>query len=219
MKPPAGGPVPAAFTFQASLSVLTRLCVLACLAVFGLTAVPAPSAAQAPLAHPHGVARLQVVVEGNAMTLRFESPLYDLVGFETPPRSERQRQAVRKMAARLHRPAELFVPPAEAACTAFVLALDSAVIAPELLAARDDANAGLGAAKPATRKAAKAADKGHADLLAVFAFDCAKPHSLAGLQVHLFEAFPELRQLDVEISTTKGQSGARLSPNRTGLNW
>jgi len=35
----------------------------------------------------------------------------------------------------------------------------------------------------------------------------------------MFDAFPALGRIDVDIVTPRGQSGARLSPNRTNLTW
>lgn len=197
-------------------------------------------------AHEHGVARLQVAVEGDGLELRFESPLDNLVGFETAPRNDKQRRAVRRMVEQLHQPQRLFVPTADADCTPASVALASDVIKPDLLASGAGAGgngnttpgtpSGTMASKgeavtkgdPATKAepaqkgsqaGRKPADQGHADLEAEISFRCARPQALTGLQVGMFKAFPQIRRIDVQIVTSKGQSGARLSPNRTGLTW
>lgn len=218
-------------SMQRLLSGIPGLRTILALAALSALGITTPVTGQGRGAHQHGVARMQVAVEEDAVLLRFESPLDSLVGFETAPRSEKQRQAVRRMAARLHRPQDFFVPTAQAQCAAVGVALVSEVIAPELLAApagsgetvAHPGNTGDGGkSKDAARgHAAKAGGGGtaHADLAATISFRCAKPQSLSGLQVKLFDAFPDLRQIDVEIVTTKGQSGARLSPNRAGLSW
>src|SRR5687768_15134238 len=66
-------------------------------------AAPAdPLAASAVLLdgpHEHGVARLAILVEGDRLDLLLRVPLQTVLGVETAPRTEKQRQAVRNMAA------------------------------------------------------------------------------------------------------------------------
>jgi len=178
--------------------------------------------------HEHGVVRLGILVEGDRLDLRLQSPLETVAGFETAPRTEKQRQAIRRMAAILRDPQSLFVPTAAAGCIAGAVTLRADAIAPELLAAPALPAAGDSVAvsgAPGTSGAAKGSSgrrttaPAHADLEAGFAFRCAKPQALTGLQVKLFDAFPPLRQVDVAIVTPRGDSGARLSPSRASLTW
>jgi len=178
--------------------------------------------------HEHGVLRLGILVEGDRLDLRLQSPLESMAGFETAPRTEKQRQAVRRMAAILRDPQSLFVPTAAAGCVAGAVTLRADTIAPELLAAPalsaagepvpvSGGPAGSGAGKGSSSRRTTA--PAHADLEAGFVFRCAKPPALTGLQVKLFDAFPSLRQVQVAIVTPRGDSGARLSPSRTSLTW
>lgn len=89
----------------------------------------------AQMPHAHGVASLDVQVVDDRLDLRLRAPLASLAGMERPPRTERQRQAVRRMAATLHVPGELFVPTAAADCSAEPVVLRSDVLAPALLLA------------------------------------------------------------------------------------
>jgi Protein of unknown function (DUF2796) len=184
------------------------------IALCGL-AFPGALPAQAP--HEHGVASLDVRVEGDRLDLRLRAPLESMAGLEKPPRTERQRLAVRKMAATLHDPQALFTPTAAAGCTAGEVVLRSDSLVPELLSRSPAADtvAASGTAS-AARKPASAA---HPDLEAQVTFRCAKPQALTGLQVRLFEAFPALREIGAAIATPRGDSGVRLSPSRTSLTW
>ncbi len=85
--------------------------------------------------HEHGAARLDVSVDAQTLTIRLESPLDNLVGFESAPKSEQQRTTVRRMAERFHRPQDLFQPTAAAACTPGSVSLASLAIPAALLAA------------------------------------------------------------------------------------
>lgn len=152
------------------------------------------------------------------MELRLRAPLDSLVGFETAPRTRKQRQAVKDLALRLHQAQWLFLPSAAARCSRKTVALASPVIEPALLDNTPEIPpaAAPASAAPAARRPAGAA---HSDLDAGITFECLQPQALTGLQVKLFEAFPALLQIDVDIVTPRGRSGARLSPNRAGLTW
>lgn len=170
--------------------------------------------AQVP--HEHGVASLDVRVDGELLELRLRAPLDSLAGMEKSPLSGKERQAVRDMATTLHAADTLFVPTAAAGCSASPVTLRSEVLAPALLAAPDAAAAADSKSGPPARKPAPPA---HADLEAQVSFRCARPQALNGLQVRLFDAFPALREIGVAIATPRGDSGVRLSPSRTSLTW
>lgn len=187
------------------------------LMALGGLAVCSPLPAQVP--HEQGVASLDVRVEGELLDLRLRAPLESLAGLERPPRTDKQRQAVRTMAATLHDANALFVPTAAAGCRTAAVTLSSEVLAPALLAAPGAAAAADGgetSGAPAPRKPAPPA---HADLEAQVTFRCARPQALTGLQIRLFDAFPALQGIGVAIVTPRGDSGVRLSPSRTSLTW
>ncbi len=161
-------------------------------------------------AHQHGVARLEVVVDGATLTVTLDSPLDNLVGFERGPRSAAERSAVQAMAQKLHNGATLLQPTPAAGCTLRGVALASDVIDPALLA--------KGAAPTVPGKPPAAG--GHADLEAVFSFDCRTPAALKGLAVGgLFQAFAKLHRLDAALAAPGVQRGARLSAKAPQLAW
>ena len=59
----------------------------------------------------------------------------------------------------------------------------------------------------------------HGEFQASCQFTCSSPEKLKVMEVHLFSVFPGFGQLDSQILTTSGQSGAKLSPgnNRVEL--
>lgn len=162
-------------------------------------------------AHQHGVAKLAVAVDGNVLEINLESPLDNLLGFERAPRTDAEREAVRKMAQRFHAPAGLYTPTPAANCTPQAAELASDVLSPALLAA-------AGTAAPSAAPAAKAGD-GHADLDATVRFQCANPAALKGVEVGLFKAFPKFRQIDAAVAAGSGQRGSKLTPRQTALSW
>jgi len=176
---------------------------LACVAL-GSPAAATP----APGAHAHGVAELRVVVDGAQLDIALESPLDNLLGFERPPRTDRERAAVRAMAAKLRQAQTLFVPTAAAQCTLAAVQLSSAALPADL----------LGEPKAAAVDA-KMDDDGHADLDASFSFKCATPARLVGMEVGLMSAFPKFRKLNVQLVGPKGQSATVLRPGKRTVAW
>ncbi|WP_404365142.1 DUF2796 domain-containing protein [Marinobacter sp.] len=73
---------------------ITALCSSYLLLAVTLYSFPA-LAADNPAAHSHGEAGMQVAIEGHTLDLMFQSPAYNLIGFEHEPKNDRQRQAVR----------------------------------------------------------------------------------------------------------------------------
>ncbi len=182
---------------------------LAPLICFAAVALAAPAqAAPAPGAHAHGVAELRVVVDGGRLEVALESPLDNLVGFEHAPRTDKQRAAVRSMAAKLRQAQTLFVPTAAARCSLGSVRLASSALPAEL----------LGEKEPTAPQAGQEAD-GHADLDASFVFDCAAPAELKGMDVGLLSAFRGFHKLNVQVVGPKGQSATVLTPRKRSVSW
>lgn len=147
-------------------------------------------------AHVHGVAKLDVAVEGNRLEMHLDSPLEALLGFEHVPRDARERAAVAAMRRSLEQGGKAFAPTAAAQCRLAKVALNAPVL---------DEKAGH-------------ADE-HGDLDADFHFSCAAPGKLTGLAVHLFDAFPRLKRIDARVVSEKGQSAVRLTGKMRFLSW
>jgi hypothetical protein len=152
-------------------------------------------------AHVHGVARLDVALEGNTLTLHLDSPLANLAGFEHAPASRADKEAVELMARTLRDVTRMFATDAAAGCKTAEIQLSSPVLTPAL----------LGENAPATGEPAPR--DGHADLDGDFTLVCASPGSLATLDVsQLQRAFPGLQRIDVQLATPKKQGAFQLVP-------
>jgi hypothetical protein len=152
-------------------------------------------------AHVHGVATLQIAVDEKTMTLDFSSPLDNLLGFEHVPRDAKQRAAVKNMADSLNKADQIFIPTAEAECTLQSVKLDSLVLDKKGNTQHQEETGG------------------HADLDGEFVFACKQAGKLHDLDVKLFDAFPNLHQLKVEVATLKKQSSAALTPEQRRASW
>lgn len=154
-----------------------------------LASVLATGAAWAGKAHEHGVVKLDVAVDGGAVTLVVEMPLDNLVGFERAPRTAAERQAASAALAKMRDGGALFRLDAAAQCQ-----LRSADVKAPLLEAA----------------AGTTAPDGHGDLDATYVFDCAQPARLAALDVLLFDAFRRVERVQVQAALPHGQRQAVL---------
>ncbi|HUP95587.1 MAG TPA: DUF2796 domain-containing protein [Burkholderiales bacterium] len=177
-----------------------------------LSTLTAP--AQAADAHVHGVATLQVALDGNRLNVDFSSPLDNLVGFEHAPRTDKQKAAVRQMAERLNAPELWFVPNAEAECKRTSVNLESAVLDRALLSGAERKSS-MG--KPDARKDTKSQAGEHSALSADIVFICDRPRALSGLELKLFDAFPKLKRIDAQVAVTNKQRAAKLTPRARHL--
>lgn len=169
----------------------------------------AESGMAAPLgAHVHGQAQLDIAVDGGTLTLALESPLDSLLGFERAPRDATERDAVRRLGVTLRTADAVFRPTPAAGCTLAATTLSSAALPAELLG---------GPAAPAA--AAAPTEPGHADLDAEWRWTCRQPAALQGGELRLFDAFPNLRRVDVQIAGPRGQSAQALTRERRELRW
>lgn len=163
------------------------------LLALGISAAPALGAE----VHVHGQARLAVAIDGHTLTLMLESPADSLVGFERAPRTAKERAAVAAMKQTLEQADKLFLPTPAAACKPTRVNLTS----------------------PLLGSAPKPGHEGHADLDGEFVFKCAQPQYLRDLEVRLFERFPGLKKLNVEVAGPQGQKAAQLSAARSKIGW
>lgn len=158
-------------------------------------------------AHVHGVATLQVAVDAKTMTLDFSGPLDNLIGFEHVPRTAKQKAAVKNMADNLNKAEQFFIPTAEAQCTLQSVKLESLVLPSEKKSGKKE--------EPQQHEE----ERGHADVDGEFVFACKQIGKLHDLEVKLFDAFPNLHQLKVEVATLKKQSSAKLTADQQRVSW
>ena len=163
---------------------------------FALLFMP-PAFAHEQHAHVHGVAKLNIAVEGKNLTLSLESPMENLLGFEHPPRKPEEKVALANLKQQLLQPSQLFALPAKAVCKSIAVHLDSPLWS-----------------TPAAQKSLS-----HADLDAEFTYECTQPQSLTNLTVQIFERFPRLQRMDVQIITISVQHMMQLTPKKNQIKW
>ena len=157
--------------------------------------------------HEHGVVRLDVSIEGPALTVAMTAALDNWLGFERAPRTDAERKAAAEVLARLRNPQQgtpLFVPDAAAQCQLVKAEVSAPVLEP---GAKPAAKSG---AAPASPPAAHKGGGEHADLEASYTFQCAQPTPLRNLELGLFEAYKRIQRIHVQVAGPKGQSKVTL---------
>lgn len=167
------------------MMLLQRVVLAGAAALSTIGATPAGAQGHA---HVHGQAQLQVVLDGAELQLTLMSPLDSIVGFEHRPRTPAQRQAAETALRTLADPAQLFVLPAAAGCTAQAQEVEAPVLQPEAAGAKPHDHAGE-----------------HADLEATWRYRCAAPDRLDRVPLKLFERFSTMKRLEVRVAGPAGQ--------------
>lgn len=173
------------------MNALPLVAAVTILPLLPLTAFAGPGAA-----HVHGRAQVEIAVDGPVMQLTLKSPLESLVGFEHAPRTPAQQRAMRDMVAAFRQPAQLFAPTAGAQCKA-----EPAEVA---------APTAVGTAH---------AHAEHAEMETTFTFRCLVPTALRSVHFDIFNVFPRLQRIDVQLVGSKGQTAATLTPKQRSLSW
>jgi hypothetical protein len=172
-------------------------------ALFAGVAVPLylfGSDVAAQMAHRHGVGSLDLSMDGGSMSVQLLLPLENVVGFERPPRTAEERQKIEAARSRLRDPDQLFSVPPQANCR-----LRSAQVNLEAITAAD--------------KSSAARSEHHADARADYVFDCEHPALVRKLEIRLFRGFPSVQSLLVQVATSQGQRGERLSSGKRLISW
>jgi hypothetical protein len=157
--------------------------------------------------HEHGVVRLDVSIEGPALTVAMTAALDNWLGFERAPRTDAERKAAAEVLARLRNPQQgtpLFVPDAAAQCQLVKAEVSAPVLEPGAKPAAKSATA------PASPPAAHKSGGEHADLEASYTFQCAQPTQLRTLELGLFDAYKRIQRIHVQVAGPKGQSKVTL---------
>ncbi len=137
-------------------------------------------------AHEHGVATVNMALEGNTLYLEMETPAMNIVGFEHPPRTAEQQQKIAAAIQAFKTEPSMFVPNAAAQCT--LLAAD---VQHSSAAAVTDDHEDEEHAEHADHDEHDDHDAdGHAEFVGQFRFSCRQPGQLATVRIGMFTAFP-----------------------------
>ena len=154
-------------------------------------------------AHEHGVAKLNVVLDGNTLELELDSPAMNLVGFEHAASSDADKAKVAAVRQQLEQPLKLFGLSAAANCKEEQQELESPLFGDAPKADDDDEHAH---------------GHPHRDIGAHYQLTCANPDKLAQVDLApLFKAFPATQKINVQLIGPNGQKGVETTPAKAAV--
>jgi hypothetical protein len=154
-------------------------------------------------AHEHGVASLNVALDGQTLEIQLQSPAMNLVGFEHEAKSDADKAKVAAARKHLEQPQALFALPIEAKCALRDSELDSPLFGGHAHEEHEHAD-----------------EHGHSDIDASYRFACANAEALKTLELgSFFGTFPGTEKLEVQLIGPSGQQGAELTPRNSRLSF
>ncbi|QXH47471.1 DUF2796 domain-containing protein [Pseudomonas xanthosomatis] len=151
-------------------------------------------------AHEHGVAKLNVVLDGNTLELELDSPAMNIVGFEHAASTDADKAKVAAARQLLEQPQKLFGLAQAAGCKDDAQELESPLFG-DAAHADDDAD-----------EHEHEHGHQHADVNAHYQFTCATPGKLTQLDLGpLFKTFPQTQKVNVQLIGPNGQKGVEAS--------
>ena len=166
-------------------------------------------------AHEHGVARLNAVLDGQALELELESPAMNLVGFEHAPSTDADKAKVAAARAQLEQPLVLFSLPKAAACVVAKQELHSPLFGDKPDADDHDDDDHDEEAKGAN---GQEHHHEHSEIHAHYQFTCATPGALKTLDLaNLFNTFPATQKIQVQLISPSGQQGVEVTAKAAAL--
>jgi ABC-type nickel/cobalt efflux system permease component RcnA len=167
-------------------------------------------------AHVHGIAALNLVLEGEELHIELDSPAANIVGFEHEPSSEADYSALYKAVATLKNGDRLFRFNDEAGCRMEKAGVTSALSGEEHSEHADkyahdhdhEENAERGRER---HRHEEHEGETHSNIEAVYYFECDQSGKLTQLTVELFGAFPATEKLNVQYVIESKQGATELT--------
>lgn len=158
-------------------------------------------------AHEHGVARLNVGLDGNTLELALESPAMNLVGFEHMPGSDADKAKVEAVRKQLEQPLKLFGLASSAGCKEDQQELESPLFGSDPAAKHDDDD------DDDDHDHDHAHEHQHSEIHAHYQLTCATPAKLTQIDLSpLYKAYPQTQKINVQLVGPNGQKGIESTP-------
>lgn len=138
--------------------------------------------------HEHGVAHLNVAIDGQRLTLSFKIPMESLLGYERAPKSPQEQAQAKALLEQLQQGRHLMQLDAQAQCQGPAPTVKAPVLEGK-------------------------ATSGHGDIEIEWQLQCAQPTLLRKAEVSLFEVAPRLRRVQAQVAGPQGQTRKMLRRN------
>lgn len=148
--------------------------------------------------HVHGQGTLDIAIEGKKISMELVVPGMDIVGFEHVPTTDAQKAEVEKAKAKLADVLGIFKLPQSAGCKADAADVENRKETHHPGEKDDDDDDKPGAPE-------------HSEFHATYTITCAAPESVTGMETVYFTNFAGAQLLNVNITSSKGQTQAQMT--------
>lgn len=175
-------------------------------------------------AHVHGVAHINVALEGNELYIEFTSPAANIVGFEHHPRTKKEKNAVNDAIGTLKAGEKLFALPRGAGARLMKSDVETEIendSGHESKEAHEHEHGEISEEKEHDghhHENHKEDEHGqHSEFKAVYRFACKNPDKLTHIKVMLFRAFKGIEHIEVQILTRTKQTAMELTSKKNKI--
>lgn len=162
--------------------------------------------------HTHGGSEIGLVLDGKKVIAEFDTPLYNILGFEHAPDTQAQKRQVTKAEETLMLGGDLFSFNRRAGCR-FIAPETAIALFPTL--STDDEHAHEDGHDEETHDHDE--DETHKDLILHYEFICENPDKLENVSINLFEFFDELSDINVTYLGPSTQKQFSLTRENTKM--
>ena len=155
--------------------------------------------------HEHGVAELNLAVDGTTVVIELESPAANIVGFEHKPHNQAQRDQVKHAIKHLEAAEEMFLFSPAAKCK-----LDEVEVETEL--AEKDHNHDHG-----HHHDENIDEESHSEFSMSYSFTCKSIDQLKSVDVKLFSHFEGMEEIKTQVITPHRQGLSHLTPTQSKI--
>ena len=169
-------------------------------------------------AHVHGKASLNLVLDGQSLFIEFESPAYNLVGFEHEPKDQIQQKEVQDTLSLLSRPRKVFGFSAQAGCLVESVSVTTTMagVGKNTVGYEEEHHEGEHhdhSDGDSTNK------ESHSEFKANYLMICSEPEKLRTIEFKLFKEFLGLKSVQVQWINGEGQGYIELNAESSKLKW
>jgi len=178
-------------------------------------------------AHEHGVAHMNIAVEGNHLYIEFVSPTANIVGFEHYPRSREQKAAVQAAIATLRTDKKLFVLPPDAESQLAKATVVTDIADDSVHKSETEHAHGLGEVHEKAQTAKKHSKEAHvadehehdrhSEFMADYHYVLKRPEKLKHIEVLIFRIFPGIEHIEVQLLTDTKQTALELTAKKNKI--
>ena len=151
--------------------------------------------------HVHGTSNITIALDNNVLQIQLKTPLMDIAGFEGKPKTQLQKQTLKKVSNELKNWENIFKFPVGSCSNKRVTVLDKHIKEHDH-----------------KHKNHNNEEKNlHSEIKVLYEFSCTKPNNFKSLEIGLFKIFPGIKKLNAQWTTFNGQGQKVLNARQNVL--